>query len=1027
MNCAAVVVLMTGFVVPIAAQLSRGYLSGVVQDPSGAPVQAVSVELKNQSTNFVHKTSTNEAGIYRIAAVEPGLYLVEFSKPGFSDARYESIEIGTAREVQLDHKLVLADTAVSVLVEATPPGIGLSKASATIERTLGREALEPLPLTGFRDTTNLMALAPSAIRIRPLLELNYSAAGQRGESVMFLADGADNEHHLVGFANWRPIPEGVAEVQMQTNAYSAEFGRGAGVVFSAISRAGTNQMHGSLWDYYGANWLAARTLADKQAGLGMARFQQHQAGMSLGGPVVRDKTFFFALVQAAPERYGINARTAPAITIPTPAGYQALSRVPLAPGQAVENRQAILQTLEFFPQVYPRVARFENVRPLAVNGVPVEVGTTRIPEPNAILIWTSQGRLDHRFGMNDSVTVRYRRENGAADMAFRGGANPAINNASFGRLFASNFVYDNNNALASHTHVFDPRTINEFRFSYLWIRAFHPPLGEMGPSVSAGGFTFGPSPVVPRRTESDQFEWQQVLTAQRGRHSLKAGIDISRHGQSVRQSTLTRGSWMFAGLAELLNNRPFLFLQWLNPTDLNFAQLQQSYFFQDDIKLARTVTVNFGVRYQTAGQPFAQFGATSPELLAAGAMPPARRDANDWAPRLSFAWSPVENTVIRGGYGVAYVQFYGADPATFAGNYPFNSSNRLTPPETFNRYPVIPPKPATLPPLNARAETFNDLLPDTQNPTTHFYSLSLQRQFGANYFVEAGYLGNRSYHLRRSGPRNPAILTPEQAQAVIASGDPAVIPPAPARRINPAWGARNSIEYAAISNYNAAFVRFDRKLSRGLLVGANYTFSATLDDGDNFPQDAFNFRREYGRAAIDRPHRLALHYVWSLPLGFQIASFSEWQSGEPFTIMTGVDSNGDDTAFDRPDYNPAGVLRLDPVTGDWRSFATPLDGSGIFRTPLTRAGTPLLYSMPFGGNLGRNTFRGPGYASTNVSVLKNFALTERWQLELRASWTNFLNQRNFGPPMSVMSDPRFGANLSNPESRTMLLGLKIRF
>ncbi len=140
-----------------------------------------------------------------------------------------------------------------------------------------------------------------------------------------------------------------------------------------------------------------------------------------------------------------------------------------------------------------------------------------------------------------------------------------------------------------------------------------------------------------------------------------------------------------------------------------------------------------------------------------------------------------------------------------------------------------------------------------------------------------------------------------------------------------------------------------------------------------------------------------------------------------------MDSNGDGVNFDRPDYNPGGVLRLDPVTSDWRTFTTPLDGRGIFRTPLTRAGAPLLYSMPFGGNLGRNTFRGPGYASTNVSLLKTFKVAERWKLELRASWTNFLNQRNFGPPVAIMSSPQFGTNTSSPDSRTTLLGLKIRF
>ena len=241
------------------------------------------------------------------------------------------------------------------------------------------------------------------------------------------------------------------------------------------------------------------------------------------------------------------------------------------------------------------------------------------------------------------------------------------------------------------------------------------------------------------------------------------------------------------------------------------------------------------------------------------------------------------------------------------------------------------------------------------------------------------------------------------------------------------------------NNYNAGYLKFDRRLVNGLLIGANYTWSASLGDSDGGTrlQDERNRHVEYGRNGNDRPHRFVVHYVWQTPgkrfwSGWRFSGVSQWQSGRPFGITTGVDSNGDGTStiplgFDRPDYNPRGVLRLDQVSGDWRSFSTPIDGSGIFLTPLTTAGTPLQYSMPFGGNLGRNTFRGPGFVLWNMSVMKPFTITERIRLELRADSTNLFNHRNFGPPNASMSSPNFGRNESNPPSRVMLLGAKIRF
>ena len=219
-------------------QLSRGSISGTIQDPSGALAEGVNVKVTEQATNVPHTAISNEAGIYRVVGLEPGIYAVEFSKQGFQNARVENIAVGTAQEIQVNHNLALEQATVSIVVDATSSGVTLSKASPTIERRLGQDTMERLPLTGFRDITNFMAFAPTVIR-NPIAELNYSAAGQRWAYATFLGDGADNKSYSQLFPTWRPIPEGIAEFQFQTNAYSAEFGRGTGAVVSVISRSGT--------------------------------------------------------------------------------------------------------------------------------------------------------------------------------------------------------------------------------------------------------------------------------------------------------------------------------------------------------------------------------------------------------------------------------------------------------------------------------------------------------------------------------------------------------------------------------------------------------------------------------------------------------------------------------------------------------------------------------------------------------------------------------------------------------------------
>jgi hypothetical protein len=582
-------------------------------------------------------------------------------------------------------------------------------------------------------------------------------------------------------------------------------------------------------------------------------------------------------------------------------------------------------------------------------------------------------------------------------------------------------------------------------------------------------FVIGGLANFPQGRISNLFQWQDVATYLVGRHSLKFGADIRRNRLFNRSGFDSKGTWVFNSLADFINNRAFSLTQAVNEATFDARQTDQFYFFQDDIKVTPTFTLNLGIRYEYSGVPFGFFGAANDQIAAAGVPRPTRPDKNNWAPRGGFAWSPRpqegflrkllgdSQTVVRGGYGMSYdVLFYNILTVN-ASNYPRVVNNLTNQPQTINLFPTLAPRVATVPPFNPLA-LFVNSPEDLQRPTTHFYSFSIQRQFKEFNIFEIGYSGSRSYHQIRQGQLNPGILTPAQAATVISTGNPNSIPGLQARRLNPAWGSRITIESTAIGNYNAMFVRYDRKFSRGFLMGANYTWSANLADNDEslgvaditnsssqVPQDYFNYRLDYGRSVFDRPHRFVVHYSYELPWlgkgsrshpalkhvlgGWMVTGFSEWQSGQPFTIRTGVDSGGTGTTGPfRPHYNPGGTLTKDPDFGNFRTFVTPLNGTGIVISPMTSGGVPLGNSMPGGGNLGKNTFRGPYFTQWNFALQKVISVTERWKVHLRSDWINMWNHRNFGNPNIFMNNlAAFGTNTTDPGGRSMLLSAKIKF
>ena len=456
---------------------------------------------------------------------------------------------------------------------------------------------------------------------------------------------------------------------------------------------------------------------------------------------------------------------------------------------------------------------------------------------------------------------------------------------------------------------------------------------------------------------------------------------------------------------------------------------------------------------------------TDPAIRATRVPGPAKADGNNWAPRAGLAYSPSFKdgilgkilgdgvTVFRGGYGIAYDFLFYNILTVNASNYPRVVSLSAQSADLVNKFPtLLRGNPTAFNPL----ATFVNSPTNLQSPTNHFYSASIQRQLARDYIFEVGYTGNRSYHGIDQSQANPSVLTQAQADAVNAAKSQNAIPSTQARRINPLYGSRILIESNGIGNYDALYVKLDKKLSHGLLVGFNYTFSKNMSNNDEslgvgaitagspqIPQNFRDYRSEYGISAFDRQHRYVAFFNYDVPWfksgllgiavlkrvmgGWTLNGITQAQSGQPFTLLNGVDSYGVGSTAARPDFNPGGTITLDPVSHDYRSFSTPLNGTGIVVTQLGANGLPLANSRVTFGNLGKNTFRGPGLDTQNITVIKKFAITERMHLEFRGEFFDLFNHRNFGNPVTSLSSTSFGQNLSDPGGRTVLLSGRIRF
>ncbi|HEX8722425.1 MAG TPA: carboxypeptidase regulatory-like domain-containing protein [Pyrinomonadaceae bacterium] len=1074
-------------------QITRGSIAGTVRDESGAVVTGAAVTVTHPRTNVSRNAVTDENGFYRVGALDPGTYVVVIEGAGFSKIENREVVVRTSLETTFDAALKVGSVAESVDVTAEAGGITLNKTNPVLGLSVSNRQAVELPLSAGRDVNQIALLAPLAVPAPGSTGIsvngqrarnnNFTIDGTDNNDISVTLSTSSVIPEAVAefqvLTNAYSVEFGRnsgAQINVITRSGTNEFhgdlfhyyrGSRLNALTNVEKRNGLTRPGRFVRNQFG--WAVGGPV--------------HLPRFGEGGPSIisgKDRTFFFTAFQADLQRAG--AALGASVRIPTPAGFAALNNVPLraasgsVPAQSPASRQAVLNSLSFLNQVYGLNPVFTSVNTTAavVNGVPIETGLVQIPRVAPTDGYNFLMRFDHKLREADNLTFRYSRDAGY-NTNF-------TSNTQFGSIFAARQDTIDQNMALSETHVFGSNVVNEFRGSYVRRNLSFPENDPVTPTTTVTSFfTVGGLSNFPQGRIQNSYQFSDTLSWQKERHALKFGTDI-RHIHLFNQAAFnTKGTFAFANFASLINNVGTSFEQALQVASFDARQWVQSYFVQDDFRVTTNLTLNLGLRYETSNAPFGFFGATDAQSLAALVPGPTKRDNDNFGPALGFNYSPRfttgplgmlfgdGRTVLRGGYRKNYdVLFYNILTVN-AANFPRVVTGRADNP--VDVFPNVAPVSgaAKFDPLATYVNSPENL----ESPESHIYSLTVQRELGRAYVLEVGYSGSTSRNQINQLQANPAVLTAAQAAAVINVGTTNTtaqaattaqtsIPTVQQRRLFPQFGSRVLIGSTAKANYNAGFVSLNRQMGgegllRNLQLGINYTFSRLMSDNDEslgvaditagspqIPQDFSRYDLEWAVSAFDRTHRFAANYVWEFPTpgfadnnGFLRRVFGGWQvsgvttgtSGQPFTILTGVDTNGNGAGGDRPNVNPDAPLVADPVTGNLRTFTAP----GRFLVPRvgsqsSASGTILQFSMPgTGGNLGRNTLRAPAFFNTNLGLQKRIYIDEIRRFTIRADFLNAFNQDNYGIPVNSLSNANFGQNLNNWGGRTITVGGKFTF
>jgi len=1018
------------------SQVNTGDILGTVTDSTGALVQGASVIVTNIETHETRQAQSNASGDYLVTLLPAGHYSVTVNSASFKKFVQSDIALSAGDRRRTDAVLTLGESSQTVEVDNAPPSLDTD--SSSMSTVVTEKQVQELPLNG-RNFVQLAQLAAGANEgtataisngNRPDDRRQTSAVAANGQSDTLnqeFVDGVDNNEATIGSIGVRPSLDAISEFRVITNLYPAEAGKTPGAYINIITKSGTNHIHGSAYEFIRNDAVDARNFF---ARTGRApEYRQNQFGGSIGGPIIRNRTFLFADY----EGLRIVQGTTVSNVVPSLFEEQHPGNLSDVGGPIIANPNPV--ALQYFA-LYP---------------APNAPGNTYVASPN--VTQTSNlfdVRIDHSFNSNNLFFARYSYNKVVTDTP---GAFPAVNGVEGGGSvsYPGTAVQPAMQGLADYTHIFSPTLALELKAGYLRVNNQSLPLNygsnaglKFGiansnfntftsalPNVSIIGLApLGDSTYIPLVDLTNMFQYSGSISQTKGNHSLKYGAVLIRRQLENQQNASGAGAFSFT--AQLTPNVSAL-TNFFNGNVSSVSRLAQleprylrmwepSFYVQDDWRATHDLTLNLGLRYDIitpvtdAHGQISNFNPATLSLIIPGvnggsAKAGINTDYRSIAPRFGFSYTPRPNTVVRGGFGLIYFRDNTGPSVPFA-DPPFVTTYSPPAYSTTFSTPLPLPVPGSTTSLNGSISGM-DL--NYRNSYIEQMNLTIEQALGGTVFT-VGYVGELGRHLRISP--NLDLAPPNAA----GGGNPALIQAQrPYYAALPAVTAMPLIISQGFSNYQGLQATAVRRLNRGITGQASYTYSHDISDTVGFSQGGLyssivplkTSQLETGNSDFDLRHRFTLMLNYALPFGqsatgykkaliggWQFNAIDVWETGFPFSVTNATAVSGTGGSGERPNqlHDPNNI---DHSISRW--FNT-----SAFQTQ----------TVETIGSAGRDTVFGPHYRHFDASVFKDFRLTERDRLEARIESFNLTNTPNFSAPGSSLGTSTYGVVTSTRTGST---------
>ena len=1050
-------------------QTIDGNVVGTILDPSGASIPSASVELLNVATGVKSTSKTDPNGDYRFSNLPVGTYTITAAAANFTTGSLKDVVVDLNATATAN--LTLQVGTVSNAVDVTDAAVLLDTTTSQITNTYPERLATDLsmsadPSGGVLNLALLGAGVASAGGVGA--GTGPSVGGQRPRENNFTVEGVDNNRKdITGPATLVPN-DGVAEFTVLQNQYSAEFGHSAAGQFNVILKSGTNAVHGSAYEYLQNRYLDAMDQISKLQGLtSNPRFDESRLGGEVGGPIVKNRLFYYGLYEYNPIGY---AATDPGAYGFTTGAYSTLSAMP---GLNQTNLGILEKYLPETPLTSPYTA--------TVNGVNLPVGPLSINAPAYYNGYNWLGSLDYTLSDRDQLRGRLVSNRSAA-----------IDSAANLPEFYSHRLTTSNLLSLSEFHTFQPTLLNELRLAYNRFNDNTPAPNVAYPGLDAFpnlvlydvGVQIGPDPNAPQATIQNNYQISDNLSWIKGKHTLKFGVDIRDLIASSTFVQAQRGDYEYLNTQTfLLDQSPDYKAQRSVGTDLPYSGNAMAFyaFVNDTWRLSKNLSLDLGLRYEFNGvsQSIRDQALNSianvPGVLTFFA-PQAQK--TNFAPRVGFAYSPGNRatTSIRGGFGIGYDPIF--DNVGENSRPPEVSSLITLPLNTTSGFLTNGGITPGSEPSNMKAAT-SSWLPNQELGYAMTWNMGVQHVFAKDYTLEVRYVGTRGVHLlgqtqlNRLSLVNAANFLPTYLQAPSAAtlnSLPLTLAQIQSQSNNPfaPYGFTNAITaYEPIGNsfYNGLATEFKKRFARHLLFNASYTWSHLMDDSTaetnsttlspRRPQDFGDLQSEWASSALDHRHRLTTTWLYETPwfdksnnwaarnlLGnYQISGTYFLESPEYVTPQGAIDANlNGDAATDRTIVNPSGVAGTGSAVKALKNSA----GATVAYLATNPSAEYIVAGKGALADAGRNTLATPIMNNWDITLSKGFTIRERTKLQFRADFYNTFNHPQYVPGMIdnvrptdrsgvtnylTPGNPLFGqwdqVYSSNP--RTIQLGAKITF